>query len=253
MVAKPASCAPVKHSRAVSSEDARTYGTQWYIFRHFKFFASPLFAMKKTFSFRPRSEVFEQYKGVEGHFGHICYTHILYISASHATPRGTLLTIARRTARFRRPVLHVQVGNRREKTFGQQAGLLRACESHAVRSAKTQECTRTLHRGEHAHCMRTTYTLCAYQPSSLICHTLLFAASSLRRSLQGKTRDVGLCAEPSGNRRRTTGAAASGANGCLCEALGRQARVSSDFCAVLLKNTTAGLATALRGDRRLCR
>ena len=149
--------------------------------------------MKKTFSFRPRSEVFEQYKGVGGHFGHICYTHILYISASHATPRGTLLTIARRTARFRRPVLHVQVGNRREKTFGQQAGLLRACESHAVRSAKTQECTRTLHRGEHAHCMRTTYTLCAYQPSSLICHTLLFAASSLRRSLQGKTSDVAVC------------------------------------------------------------
>jgi len=34
--------------------------------------------------------------------------------------------------RFRRPVLHVQVGTRREKTFGQQAGLLRACESHAV-------------------------------------------------------------------------------------------------------------------------
>ena len=51
--------------------------------------------------------------------------------------------------------------------------------------------------------MRTTCTLCAYQPSSLICHTLLFAASSLRRSLQGKTRDVGLYAEPSGNRRRT--------------------------------------------------
>ena len=208
--------------------------------------------MKKTFSFRPRSEVFEQYKGVGGHFGHICYTHILYISASPATPRGTLLTIARRTARFRRPVLHVQVGNRREKTFGQQAGLLRACESHAVRSAKTQECTRTLHRGEHAHCMRTTYTLCAYQPSSLICHTLLFAASSLRRSLQGKTRDVGLCADQ---------AAPAGAllelrplaNACLCEALARQTRGSYDFCAVLLKNNEAGFATALRGDRRLCR
>ena len=211
MVAKPASCAPVKHSRAVSSEDARKVRTVHSgIFSDTLNFSPPPFAMKKTFSFRPRSEVFEQYKGVGGHFGHICYTHILYISASPATPRGTLLTIARRTARFRRPVLHVQVGNRREKTFGQQAGLLRACESHAVRSAKTQECTRTLHRGEHAHCMRTTYTLCAYQPSSLICHTLLFAASSLRRSLQGKTRDVGLCAEPSGTRRRTTGAAASG-------------------------------------------
>ena len=34
------------------------------------------------------------------------------------------------------------------------------------------------------------------------------------------------------------------ANG-LCEALGRHARGSFDFCAVLLKNNTAGLATAL--------
>ena len=30
---------------------------------------------------------------------------------------ATLLPIARRTVRFRRPVLHVQVRNRREKTF----------------------------------------------------------------------------------------------------------------------------------------
>ena len=36
------------------------------------------------------------------------------------------------------------------------------------------------------------------------------------------------------------------ANACLCEALGRQARGSSDFCAVLLKNNTAGLATVDR-------
>ena len=43
------------------------------------------------------------------------------------------------------------------------------------------------------------------------------------------------------------------ANACLCEALGRQARDSFDFCAVLLKNNTAGLATALGGDRRLRR
>ena len=34
--------------------------------------------------------------------------------------------IARCTVRFRRPVLHVQVGNRREKTFGREAGVLRA-------------------------------------------------------------------------------------------------------------------------------
>ena len=43
------------------------------------------------------------------------------------------------------------------------------------------------------------------------------------------------------------------ANACLCEALARQTRGSYDFCAVLLKNNKAGFATALRGDRRLCR
>ena len=40
----------------------------------------------------------------------------------------TFLPIPRRTVRFRRPVLHVQLGNRWEKTFGCQAGLLRAKE-----------------------------------------------------------------------------------------------------------------------------
>ena len=40
------------------------------------------------------------------------------------------------------------------------------------------------------------------------------------------------------------------ANACLCEALGRQARGSSDFCAVLLKNNTAGLATVDRAGKR---
>ena len=40
------------------------------------------------------------------------------------------------------------------------------------------------------------------------------------------------------------------ANACLCEALGRQARGSSDFCAVLLKNNAAGLATVDRAGKR---
>ena len=40
------------------------------------------------------------------------------------------------------------------------------------------------------------------------------------------------------------------ANACLCEALGRHARGSSDFCAVLLKNNTAGLATVDRAGKR---
>ena len=39
------------------------------------------------------------------------------------------------------------------------------------------------------------------------------------------------------------------ANAYLCEALGRHARGSFDFCAVLLKNNTAGLATALEATR----
>ena len=137
-----------------------------------------------------------------------------------------------------------------EKTFGRQAGQLRACKAQPC--GQLRGCTYGTQWCAHgAHCMRTTYTLCAYQPSSLICHTLLFAASSLRRSLQGKTRDVGLCAEPSANKALLEPRPL--ANACLCEALGRQARDSFDFCAVLLKNNTAGLATALRGDRRLCR
>ena len=40
------------------------------------------------------------------------------------------------------------------------------------------------------------------------------------------------------------------ANACLCEALGTQARGSFDFCAVLLKNNTAGLATVDRAGKR---
>ena len=146
--------------------------------------------MKKTFSFRPRSEVFEQYKGVEGHFGHICYTHILYISASHATPRGTLLTIARRTARFRRPVLHVQVGNRREKTFGQQAGLLRACESHAVRSAKSVHVRYTVVCAWctlYAHCLYSVRlpAQLAHMPHATLCCLLAPAKPARQDTRRG--------------------------------------------------------------------
>ena len=211
--------------------------------------------MKKTFSFRPRSEVFEQYKGVGGHFGHICYTHILYISASPATPRGTLLTIARRTARFRRPVLHVQVGNRQEKTFGQQAGLLRACESHAVRSANTQECsrTRTLHSGVSMRSVCAPLILCALTSPARSYATRCFLlpprsgeACKARHATWGCVQSQ---AAPAGALLELRPLA----NACLCEALARQTRGSYDFCAVLLKNNKAGFATALRGDRRLCR
>ena len=60
--------------------------------------------------------------GVRGHFvGKYC----AHIGAT--TER--FLPIPRRTVRFRRPVLHVQLGNRWEKTFGRQAGQLRACKA----------------------------------------------------------------------------------------------------------------------------
>ena len=49
-----------------------------------------------------------------------------------------MLPIPRRTVRFRRPVLHVQLGNRREKTFGRQAGLLRTKEKDVVRPRSTR-------------------------------------------------------------------------------------------------------------------
>ena len=43
--------------------------------------------------------------------------------------------------RFRRPVLHVQVGNCREKTFGRQAGQLRACKAQPC--GQLRGCTST--------------------------------------------------------------------------------------------------------------
>ena len=76
--------------------------------------------MKKPPPSRPRSESFEQYNGWGPFYRQILRAHI------SAPPQKTLLPIARRTVRFRRPVLHVQGGTRREKTFGQQAGLVLA-------------------------------------------------------------------------------------------------------------------------------
>ena len=83
-------------------------------------FSPPPFAMKKPPPSRPRSESFEQYNGWGPFYRQILRAHI------SAPPQKTLLPIARRTVRFRRPVLHVQGGTRREKTFGQQAGLVLA-------------------------------------------------------------------------------------------------------------------------------
>ena len=132
---------------------------------------------------------------------------------SGATPltlHRTLLAIARRTVRFRRPVLHVQVGNRREKTFRQQAGLLRACESHAVRSAQSVHVRYTVVCAWCALYAHRLYVICAL---AIPARSYATRCSLLppRSGEACKARHATwLCAEPSGNRRRTTGAAASG-------------------------------------------
>jgi hypothetical protein len=96
-------------------------------------FSPPPFAMKKPPPSRPRSESFEQYNGWGPFYRQILRAHI------SAPPQKTLLPIARRTVRFRRPVLHVQGGTRREKTFGQQARLVlaRRRSQQAPRSARS--------------------------------------------------------------------------------------------------------------------
>ena len=96
-------------------------------------FSPPPFAMKKPPPSRPRSESFEQYNGWGAFYRQILRAHI------SAPPQKTLLPIARRTVRFRRPVLHVQGGTRREKTFGQQARLVlaRRRSQQAPRSARS--------------------------------------------------------------------------------------------------------------------
>ena len=100
-------------------------------------------------------------------------------------------------------------------------------------------------------CAPLVRDLCACHPSSLICHTLLFAASSLRRSLQGKTRDVAVC------RAKRQPPAHYWSRGlwltpaCVRHLAGKHVALLTS--AVLLMNNTAGLATALRGDCRPCR
>ena len=73
--------------------------------------------------------------------------------------------------------------------------------------------------------------------------------ASLWRSLEGNTRGVGCVQSQAATHRTLYTAARPLANACLCEALGRQACGSFDFCTFLLKDNTAGLATALRGEQ----
>ena len=135
--------------------------------RRLKKIASSL-CNEKTFSSRPRSDFFEESEGVGSDLYTFCYTHILCIKGVFGATRAThhrtllpvLLPIARRTVRFRRPVLHVQVGNRREKTFGQQARLLlarRRCRlpTHLRCSVRPEP---DLQQGEH-RCRRAASQL----------------------------------------------------------------------------------------------
>ena len=122
-------------------------------------------------------------------------------------------------------------------------------------------CSRPRRQGMHQRYRYTVYahgaTVCAplihdlraCQPNSPICHTPLVAAFSLRQSLEGNTRGVGCVQSQAATHRTLYTAARPLANACLCEALGRQACGSFDFCTFLLKDNTAGLATALRGEQ----
>ena len=122
----------------------------------------------------------------------------------------------------------------------------------ALRCGQPRGCARTVYTGWCELHARRFYMIgalasqLAHMPPAALC--CLFAPAK-----QGKTRDVGCVQSQSSNRQRTTLLAPRPlANACLCEALGRQARGFLVFYAVLLKNNTAGLATALRGDRRPC-
>lgn len=68
-------------------------------------FSPPPLCNEKNFSSKPRSDFFEQSKGVGGHFVHICYTHMSHVYFLYLAPlHRTRLPIARRrTVRFRRP------------------------------------------------------------------------------------------------------------------------------------------------------
>ena len=102
-----------------------------------------------------------------------------------------------------------------------------------------------------AHCMRTACTLSVRLPSQLayMPHAALCCLLAPAKPARQDTRCG--CVQ---SQAATAGGALLGprppANACLCEALGRQARGSSDFCAVLLKNNTAGLATVDRASKR---
>ena len=178
----------------------------------------------------------------------LLHAHTLNLAPLHRT----LLAIARRTVRFRRPVLHIQVGNcpGRRHLVAKPASCAPVKHSRAVSS----EGARTVHSG-----VRMVRTVCA---PLILCALTSPARSYATRCSLLPPRSGEACKA----RHATWGcvqsqAATAGAlleprplaNACLCEALGRQARDSFDFCAVLLKNNKAGFATALRGDRRLCR
>ena len=141
----------------------------------------------------------------------------------------TLLPIARRTVRFRRPVLHVQVGNcpGRRHLVAKPASCAPVKHSRAVSS----EGARTVHSG-----VRMVRTVCA---PLILCALTSPARSYATRCSLLPPRSGEACKA----RHATWGCVQSQvatagallelrplANACLCEALGRQTRGSFDFC-----------------------
>ena len=53
-------------------------------------FSPPPLCNEKNFSSKPRSDFFEQSKGVGGHFVHICYTHMSHVYFLYLAHGGVL-------------------------------------------------------------------------------------------------------------------------------------------------------------------
>ena len=97
------------------------------IFARWLNFSPPPLCNEKTFSSKPRSDFFEQSKGVGGHFVHICYTHMshvyiyfLYLTLQniwrHSTPPNSFAhSSPTHGAIPKAAVLHVQVGSHGSK------------------------------------------------------------------------------------------------------------------------------------------
>ena len=82
-------------------------------------FSPPPLCNEKNFSSKPRSDFFEQSKGVRGHFVHICYTHmshVYFLYLGGATPPNSFAhSSPTHGAIPKAAFLHVQVGSHGSK------------------------------------------------------------------------------------------------------------------------------------------